>query len=225
MRIFFSGLLSLLPLFDWASDWRFYSKLDSLTYSQPLPIKEFIGDFSGSFDGGDKAFTHNRFEVGVHAGNWRIGWLVGSLECYDYEMSFTKDTALLTYLSENDLPIPRNRAYTLQLETEHSSSGGLPLGYTFTPHKTFNLDINLSLLRGRDFISGSWAVTSYPRSLDINFGEDLDRLLEILSEQLDGNSLEQAQAIIAIEDGNSFKAAIEAARRQAQQIQFRSSID
>lgn len=105
-----------------------FSSVFSESYSDISPIDQLIHDLDGpAVDRGEFAFTHNQFEIGQTQGDWSLSYFVR----YDYYMKFNGDTAELAYLLRNDLPLPQNRLYNVDLKANHLVSQGLGLAKMF----------------------------------------------------------------------------------------------
>lgn len=128
-----------------------YSRLESHTYSEIMSIDGFIDNFSGTLTSGDTALTHDLVELGVQYGPWRIGRVLR----YDYDMSFSNDTAQINFNIENNLPIDQDAAYDIYLAVEHLRSEGVRIAHQFKPYKRVSFSIGLSWLSSEQFYSGS----------------------------------------------------------------------
>lgn len=105
-----------------------YSKVESNSYSEPMPIKQLINDLEGSnIKDGEVAFTHNQFEIGHRNGAWELAvfWR------YDYLLTFSPDTAWLFYLENNDKEINQQKNFNVNLNANHIESQGAAIGYSF----------------------------------------------------------------------------------------------
>jgi hypothetical protein len=128
-----------------------YSRIESHTYSQVMSIDGFIDNFSDELTNGDTALTHDLAEVGVQYGDWRIGRVLR----YDYDLSFSNDTALINYNIENNVPIDSDAAYSIYLAAEHLRSEGFRIARRFKPYRGVTLSVGLSWLNSEQFYSGS----------------------------------------------------------------------
>lgn len=132
------------------AQWRPYVSLESLSYSEPLPVYAYFDELDGHLSSGERAFTHNQFEVGVARGPWTLGLYTR----YDYHLSFTPETAELLHHGENDLPVDANRRYPLELEAQHLFGHGLKIGYTRAVSDDLTLGVSLAYIAGRELIDG-----------------------------------------------------------------------
>lgn len=128
-----------------------YLKVESYNYAEPTTINSFLNEFDGRFEGGTQAFAHEWLEVGARLGNWELGLL----SRYDYDMSFSNDTAELYYLVTNGLPLEVGRQYHLDLSAKHYKTNGLRLGYGFSPAQSLDLKLGLAYLRGLKLMDGN----------------------------------------------------------------------
>lgn len=129
-RLCRAGLVfSLSTNFALADPIEIFTEVFSESYSDISPIEQLIHDLDGPpVDRGEFAFTHNQFEIGQAQGDWSLSYFVR----YDYYMKFNGDTAELAYLLRNDLPLPQNRLFDVDLKANHLVSQGLGLAKTFT---------------------------------------------------------------------------------------------
>jgi hypothetical protein len=120
--------------------WTIYSSADFFAYSAPVSIDQFASDFDDDLEGGDTAFTHNRFEIG---GKWR-GFRLGYVHRFDYVTEFTEDTALYHHSEKNNSPLPENRRYDLLLDVERVEAKGFEVGYEWNFYKGMTVDVSYS---------------------------------------------------------------------------------
>lgn len=128
-----------------------YSRLESHTYSQIMSIDAFIDNFSGPLSAGNTALTHDLAELGVQYGPWRIGRVLR----YDYDMTFSEDTAQINFNIENNQAIDNTAAYDIFLAAEHLRSEGVRIAHQFKPYKRVSLSVGFSWLNSEQFYSGS----------------------------------------------------------------------
>ena len=134
-----------------AADWRVYSEIESITFSEPTAIKAIVdGDFDDRLDSGDNAFTHSRAELGVQRDQWHIGLI----SRYDYVTHFSQDAAELFFNDANDLSFEPGRELDVFLSANHILSYGIKLGYTFAPRPDLELTIATSLLKANTYVDG-----------------------------------------------------------------------
>lgn len=127
-----------------------YLRADAYVYAQPTSIGSLLNGFDGSFRGGKSAFAHAWLEIGARIGNWEVGLV----ERYDYDMSFSKETAELHYTISNKQPLDIGRDYDIDLTVRHQSSSGLRIGYNFQPTDYLHFALGLSYLQGKELMSG-----------------------------------------------------------------------
>lgn len=119
-----------------------YSSINSLNYSESLPIHQLLNDMEGSsIDKGSFAFTHNQFELGYKSHSYQFGVFTR----YDYFLEFSPDTAFAFYLENNRLPFPEKKTYKIDLFANELLSKGLFIGKTFKPLNNKELLLNLRL--------------------------------------------------------------------------------
>lgn len=174
-------LLSALFTINAQAENRFFSQLESFTYSEPVSIDAALNELQGNFSAGEEAFTHNQLTLGLRRGNWSFSWLAR----YDYYLSFHPDTAELLYLGENDLPVQLDRTYQLDIEANRLKAQGLKLAYTFEPSPTFTTELAVSYLRTTNLLDGKMrgSITtlnngSYNGNAQVNYVYDEDLFLE-----------------------------------------------
>ena len=141
--------------------WGVYTHINSLTYSEIMSIDGFINDFSGELEVGQTALTHDLAEVGIQYGAWRIGRVLR----YDYDMTFSNDTALLNYQIERRQPIDLSIARDVSLSVEHLRSEGFRVAQSFSLSPAFSIQVGVSWLKSTQFYSGSVHFTTDRGSL------------------------------------------------------------
>jgi hypothetical protein len=142
-KIFPIALLSILSshaLAEDNKDWTVYSNISLFAFSEPVSIDQFASDFDDNLEGGDTAFTHNRFEIG---GKWR-GFRIGYAHRFDYVTEFTEDTALYHHSEKNNIPLPQNKRYDLLLDVERVEAKGFEVGYEWNFYKGMTVDVSYS---------------------------------------------------------------------------------
>jgi hypothetical protein len=172
------------------TEWQLFVRADSIAFSEPYPVYSTFTDLNAGSKPGDTAFTHDQVDIGASYGPWTLA----SIKRYDFYLSFHPDAAELLYRGENDLPVERNRQYTINTLWNHASSTGLKASYTFNPHDRLKLRLAASFLRAEDLLHGSVAGASV---IDANedFGGDVildyrysrDGLLDRQVDEPDGN--------------------------------------
>jgi len=154
-RVFACAALQAAAMLSWANasraDIGIYSSLDSMSYSEPLPIHQIADDWQGKLEDGNLAFTYNRFEVGVSWNNWRIGYVAR----YDYRLEFSEDTALFYYEEENNVRRSRNRVYDVYLDVVHQRSQGMAIHYDWQVQDNLRITPSLAYLHANDIIDGT----------------------------------------------------------------------
>ncbi len=156
-----------------------YFAVQTVTYTEPAPIKSILNDWEPPFFGGDMSFTYSKVEMGIQ---WRE-WQVGFFERDDYLLEFSPQTAELKYLTENRLPLTPGRRYELYLHSRHNRSNGIRLGRTVHPTPTLNIVVAISYLRSKAFTDGglkghavSAAENDYDFEFDVNYHYSRDAL-------------------------------------------------
>ncbi|NOX75456.1 MAG: hypothetical protein GXP17_02335 [Gammaproteobacteria bacterium] len=152
-RLIFLLLLLLLASVTCvsAADYRSYTQIQSISYSQPIAIQSMVREWQPPFKGGSKAFTYNRAEVGMRWGNWQFG----ILERYDYLLEFSPQTAELFNLTESRLPLEAGREYELRIKARQQRSRGVRLGYRQKFSSKFSVEVAASYLQGKSLTDGS----------------------------------------------------------------------
>ncbi|MEM7363201.1 MAG: hypothetical protein AAF525_04210 [Pseudomonadota bacterium] len=105
-----------------------YSDIDLWAFSEVQPITRFAQEFDSPLTPGDTTFTHNRVEVGIEYGPWRVG----ITDRFDYVTSYTEDTAFVHHSNRNGLALPNDREYQLLLAVERVRARGLSLSWSRT---------------------------------------------------------------------------------------------
>jgi hypothetical protein len=127
-----------------------YVKMDSFNYAEPTSIRSFLNEFDGDFDGGTQAFAHEWLELGARSDSWELSLLTR----YDYDMSFSEDTAELYYLVTNELPLEPGREFRVDLSARHYKTNGLRLGYRFQPDESLGITLGVAYLQGLELTDG-----------------------------------------------------------------------
>lgn len=123
---------------------RWLNEFSSRSYAEPLPIKQFAGDWQGQLKKGTQAFTRNRFSSSLQQGDFAIGYI----QRYDWQLDFSRDTARLYYLHENDLPLPPGRLWQVDLRSHHLRADGVRFAWQTETDSGWSRAVRLSLLHG-----------------------------------------------------------------------------
>jgi len=166
-----------------------YVKIESHNYAEPTSIDSFLNEFNGDFEGGTQAFGHEWLEVGARSGNWELALLTR----YDYDMSFSNDTAELYYLVNNELPLEPGREFHIDLAAKHYKTNGLRLGYLFQPAESLDIALGVAYLQGLKLTDGSIvgearavAENDYDFSFHADYYYSHDPLFDRVAEQPGG---------------------------------------
>ena len=133
------------------AQWQPYWSLETTSYSEPLSVHAMIDELDGHLRSGERAFTLNRFEIGVARGPWTLS----AYSRYDYHLKFSKDSAELVHHGENDLPVDANRDYDIDLNAQHLFAHGLKVGFTHAVTQELNLGLSLAYINGQSLIDGT----------------------------------------------------------------------
>ena len=148
-----------------------YVDVQSVSYSEPIAIRSMMGEWQPPFEGGSKALTYNKAEVGFR---WR-SWQLGVLERYDYLLEFSSQTAELVYLTQNHLPLEVGKEYELRIKAQQHYSRGLRLGYQQRFSRKFVGELAVSYLQGKSFTDGGiQGVAQVTAEKDYDFQFDAD---------------------------------------------------
>lgn len=140
--VFFVALLLLSP--NGMAETRWLIEMTARAYAEPLPVKQFAGDWRGKLESGDQAFTRNRFTVSARQSNFSIAYV----QRYDWWLDFSQDTAALYYLHENNLPVPEGREWQVDLHARHWRAQGIRFGWHTEASSGWSAGARLSLLQG-----------------------------------------------------------------------------
>ena len=144
-------MVTLIYLSECTAGTEFYFSTDFFGYSEPVPAVDMIDfDWDGPFHGGKVALTHNKVEFGIVKDRWEFGLLTR----YDYELEFSRDTAELYYLVDNELDLQEGREYDLHIKARHTYGDGFRLGYRYSFSNDFALTVGMALLRGQRLLDG-----------------------------------------------------------------------
>ncbi|TMM45072.1 hypothetical protein [Colwellia ponticola] len=178
-----------------------YSTIDSISYSEAMPIKQLFNDLEGpEIKDGDFAYTHNQVELGHRWGAFELAvfWR------YDYFLTFTPDTAWLFYLNKNKKSYntaTANQAglelkdYNIDLNANHIQSRGAAIGYTFDLLPELAVKTRLNYFHSGDMTYGSLSgnVTAsaddYQGTLYLDYAYKHDSLLDREEESILGQGV------------------------------------
>jgi hypothetical protein len=194
MRALIAIIFSSYSLLSLAAttDTEYYSYIDSLSYSQAAPIEQMIHDLGGTpLKSGKFAFTHNQFEVGLRKKDFEFSYFYR----YDYYLKFNNDTAQLSYLLKNDIPLPKNKRYKVYLQANHLRAWGLAIAKQIEVSDTASVKARLNYLQADKTTDGY--LKGYLQSLDdgyqtqlyLDYGYSRDTLLKRHEEPTEGHGL------------------------------------
>ncbi len=117
--------------------WQITTDVDLFAFSEAVSIDQFARDFDDDLVSGETAFTHDKFELGLQRGPWRLSYV----DRFDYVTEFTEDTAFYHHSEQNSNPIPTDREYHLLLDVERARSQGLTIGYTWQANGSLSVGV------------------------------------------------------------------------------------
>ena len=157
---------------------QFWTRVTSVSYSEPLTVYSTFHELEGDLERGDEAFTHNQVEFGVQKGRFSLALIAR----YDYDLKIHPDTFELMHASENDISVDIDRKYTINGSFNHARSAGIKLGLQFQPISNFDLEFSISLLRANlllygdisgDLFTHGSGTFSGEANIDYSYTEDL----------------------------------------------------
>jgi hypothetical protein len=128
-----------------------YVRADSLSYSEPVPVRGYFNDWRTPFHGGERGLTYNYAEAGIFEGNWALGLVAR----YDEYLRFSPDTAELYYRTANHLPLQPGRRYVVDLHAQQFAARGLRLSFHYPLQPALSIGVGLSLLQGTQLTDGT----------------------------------------------------------------------
>ena len=140
----------LLPVMVRADNTNYTVFVVSDSYSAPISIKGLLDQWQGDFRGGEVAFTRNRVGVSARRGPWSVTWQ----RRLDYHFRFSRDTAELFFLEENDIDLPAERRFQLDLQASHLLATSLSVTRYWQPASSFQWQSTVNLIRGSSFQDG-----------------------------------------------------------------------
>jgi hypothetical protein len=153
----------------------------SFSYVEPVAIQDALHNNTEHFDGGETALTHNWAEIGATYNNFGVG-AVGR---FDYELTFSKDTAEFYYLTNNKKPLPQGREFNLDLEAKHIQSTGVRFSYDYALTPNADINVGVSYLNGVRLTDGSihgsalvLAQNDYDFQFDVDYFYSKDSLFD-----------------------------------------------
>ena len=187
-------MLAPFPLV--AATWGNYLELDSLFYSEAVPIHGLLNDWDGENRVGEHAVSLIHVESGVSTGNWQLGLFYRN----EYHLRFTPETARFYQDKQLGVPSVSGKIYQLGLHGIQYEVTGLRAGFQFPLNEFFDLTIRGDYLEGQSLrlldlqASGNLATLSSWRDIhDLQFqqsysGQDalLDKLGVPEGRQSDG---------------------------------------
>ncbi len=189
--VIFGGVFSVAaPLWADTGQARFYTSLESHSYSDIAPIDQVIHGLEGPpVDDGEFAFTHNQLEIGET-------WLQFGLSYfwrYDYFLEFNGDTARLAYSEQNNVPLPTTGRYNIFLRANELRSQGVGFSYQWQLAPNLHSRLRLNYLRADDMSDGELAGVliaeelGFSGDLQLDYGYSEDQLLGRQVEDVDGS--------------------------------------
>lgn len=150
-------------------------------HSEPVTIQGALHNWSGEFNGGEVAITHNWLETGVAYKQWKLG----ILKRFDYELEFSPDTADFIYRIENKQALEVGKVYHLDLKARHTYSEGVRLSHAFQTINNLEITLGLAYLRGLQMMEGAIQGTAtalsendYDFEFDVDYFYSKDSLLD-----------------------------------------------
>lgn len=169
-----------------------YSEVESISYSEAMPIKQLIDDLKGSpIKNGEFAYTHNQFEIGHRwqAFELAIFWR------YDYFLTFSPDTAWLFYLDNNNKSADNQKDYNVRLNANHLESQGAAIGYTFHLLPELVIKTRLNYFNSGSMTYGSLtgdittSIDDYSGTLALDYSYKHDSVFDRPEESISGEGL------------------------------------
>ena len=211
--ILFVCLLVSASTFSQQGDNQVFVSVDSYSYSEPTSISSFINKFNGDLDNGEHAVSSSQVALGVNYENFSFS----VIKRLDYFYTFTNDTALFYYQTENDVGFVSEQKYQLDLQASHLEASGLKVAYQWQLPSNTTLSIASSYLKTSDFYEARLQGEAIWQGID-NF--QIDAPAEIYSAHNELLKYPEADA-----EGEGFTLDVALAWQINQQWQFALSVD
>ncbi|SFC05762.1 hypothetical protein SAMN05660443_1362 [Marinospirillum celere] len=188
--VFCAPLLFLVFSVNADDSWQLLVNHEIVAYSDTAALYQLASDWKEKPSSqGRYAFRRDRFYLGAN----RAGFSLGYLYRNDWYFKFSPATAYLVYLYNNNLPVPEDEVFGVDLEVQQLAAEGLQLAYQFELGASWLLQTNLQLLQGRAFqkgeLEGQWGAqegADYQGWAELNYRYSKDRLLEHQASQPGG---------------------------------------
>ena len=158
VRILTTGYILLTAHNTYALEKNYiYQNTESFSFSEVSPIKQFAKGLKGpALDNGELAITTSQIELGhkFHINDKVGGISYAIFSRFDYFLEFSNDTAIIAYADKNNLPIPEERTYTINLAAQHLRAHGFKLGYHGSYHNDLDIQLYVSFLEANNMIDG-----------------------------------------------------------------------
>ena len=169
-----------------------YSEIESISYSEAMPIKQLINDLKGpDITNGNFAYTHNQFEVGHR---WQA-FELALFWRYDYFLTFSPDTAWLFYLDNNNKSADSQKDYNVRLNANHLESQGAAIGYSFYLLPELAVKTRLNYFNSGSMTYGSLTgditttIDDYSGTLELDYSYKHDSIFNRPEESISGEGL------------------------------------
>jgi len=144
-------LMLLLSTYSHAKETQIYADMQLHAYTDTLALSELIDNWGGSYHGGEKAFIYRFIDAGV---SYR-GWGLATVSEEYMTLAYSKDAADFFYLRENKLPLQQDYLYDIRFKAEYASVKGVQGFARYSVTDKFELFVGVSLLQGKELLSGT----------------------------------------------------------------------
>lgn len=129
-----------------------FTKAESFSYSAANPVTAFLSMLVGPEPqpGGTHVFSRNSIEFGVR--HEALSFSI--IHRNDYNLDFTPDAAAFSYLTRNNLPVPLDQFYDVEVWANQYQVTGIKIAYEIPLSDSFKASVGYSHLYATEAVSG-----------------------------------------------------------------------
>lgn len=129
-----------------------FAKAESFSHSSANPVTAFLNMLVGPEPkpGGTHVFSRNSIELGVR--HQELSFSI--IHRNDYNLDFTPDAAAFSYLTKNNLPVPLDEFYDVEVWANQYQVTGIKIAYEIPLSASFKAHVAYSHLYATEAVSG-----------------------------------------------------------------------